>query len=299
MGNINVAVIGEKGYGRKIGKKGTESDITFYNLKRGNATVTAIEPTSYPEKLSSLFYSLSISHFPIFIVSSIDAYLGEALIAAWALDKRKAIFVLKEENDMLKEIIKEANLNPIFFDNEIDLREYLIKEAEREAKEKKNGTVTIDHFFNVKGIGTVILGTVVRGSIRKHDDLKLLPLNKIVHVKSIQKHDVDFDIANEGDRVGLALKGVETSELRRGYVLTSEEMEMEKEISMKIERNKYWKGEIKDNMVFHIGVWMQFMPARYIQGIFKFDKPIIFKDTNFFISHLDSKIPRIVGKGIK
>ena len=296
MGNINVAVIGEKGYGRKIGKKGTQSDITFYNLKKGENTVTIIEPTGYPEKFSPLYYSLSISDIPIFVASSMDAYFGEALLAAWAMEKNNAIFI--GEENILKEMIKEIDLKAMFFSDEIELREYLIREAERrKAREKENGTVVIDHFFNVRGVGTVILGTVVRGSVRKHDDLKLLPLNRDVHVRSIQKHDDDFGIANEGDRVGIALKGVDTGELKRGYVLTSEELEMEKEIDLEIERNKYWNGEIKEDAIFHIGFWMQFMPARY-KNKFIFDKPIVFlNDSNFFISHLDSKVPRVVGKG--
>ncbi|MCD6474304.1 MAG: hypothetical protein J7K47_05320 [Thermoplasmata archaeon] len=37
MANLNAVVIGRKGYGREIGKKGTESDVTFYNFKKGSA----------------------------------------------------------------------------------------------------------------------------------------------------------------------------------------------------------------------------------------------------------------------
>ncbi|NLB01670.1 MAG: elongation factor Tu, partial [Methanomicrobiales archaeon] len=48
MGNLNVAVLGPAGYAKDLGKKGTESDITFYNLKKGEDTVTIIEPTRYP-----------------------------------------------------------------------------------------------------------------------------------------------------------------------------------------------------------------------------------------------------------
>lgn len=56
MPNLNVAVIGPEGYAKDLGKKGTVSDITFYNLKKDDITVTIIEPTRYPEKLSSLFF---------------------------------------------------------------------------------------------------------------------------------------------------------------------------------------------------------------------------------------------------
>jgi hypothetical protein len=35
MGNLMVAVLGTPGYGSVLGKKGTSTDITLYNLKKG------------------------------------------------------------------------------------------------------------------------------------------------------------------------------------------------------------------------------------------------------------------------
>jgi len=61
MSNLTVAVIAPPDYAKDLGNKGTTSDITFYNLKKGDAIVTFIEPTRYPEKLSSLFYAVSIA----------------------------------------------------------------------------------------------------------------------------------------------------------------------------------------------------------------------------------------------
>ena len=171
------------------------------------------------------------------------------------------------------------------------------------SEEKNNGSVAIDHFFNVRGVGTVILGTVVSGSIRKHDDAILLPLNKKIHIRSIQKHDDDFDVANEGDRVGIALKNVEVDEIKRGYVLTTEDLMMSKKIKIELDINKYWKNELKEGMILHLGHWMQFMPAK-VESIdekitLSLEKPIIYKkNSKFFLAHLDSKIPRIAGKGI-
>jgi len=58
MANLNVAVIGSPGYSRELGKKGTESDVTIYNMKKGDDTLTIIEPSRYPEKLAPLSYSV-------------------------------------------------------------------------------------------------------------------------------------------------------------------------------------------------------------------------------------------------
>ena len=47
----------------------------------------------------------------------------------------------------------------------------------------------IDHCFDVKGVGTVILGKVTSGKIKQYDNLKLYPEGIDVLIKSIQMHD--------------------------------------------------------------------------------------------------------------
>ena len=74
MGNITVAILGALDYGNSLGKKGTSTDITFYNIKKGEATVTLIEPTRYPERLAPLFYAVSLSKKAIVVVDEINAY---------------------------------------------------------------------------------------------------------------------------------------------------------------------------------------------------------------------------------
>ena len=80
MGNLNIAVLGAKDYASKIGKKGTVTDMTFYDHKSGTDSFTLIEPSKYPEKLSSLFYSVAMSEFAILVVDKIDASLGETIV---------------------------------------------------------------------------------------------------------------------------------------------------------------------------------------------------------------------------
>lgn len=80
MGNLNVAVLGKPGFASRMGKKGTSSDITFYNLKRGDDTVTFIEPTKYPERLAPLFYAVSIAKMAVLAVEKIDATFGETVL---------------------------------------------------------------------------------------------------------------------------------------------------------------------------------------------------------------------------
>jgi len=301
MGNINVALLGSHGYGRNLGKKGTESDITFYNLKRGGNTVTFIEPSGYPEKLSSLFHSLSLADYVLFAVSEIDAYFGEMLLAVHYMGIERTAFLLQNYHtaDEVERFLEEISLKKyeFFEDDAVKIREHFLSIASmRKSEEKEGGSISIDHFFNVRGVGTVALGTVVRGGIRKHDDALLLPLKREVHIRSIQKHDDDFDFASQGDRVGVALKNVESRELKRGDVITTENLFMRQEMEVRTIKNRYWRGEIRKNTVFHIGHWMQFLPARMDGSKIYTYKPLVYeKGAHLLVTHLDAGIPRIVG----
>lgn len=65
MPNLNAAVLGAPEYAKGLGKISTASDITFYDMKQGEVTVSLVEPTKYPEKLAPLFYSTSLADVAI------------------------------------------------------------------------------------------------------------------------------------------------------------------------------------------------------------------------------------------
>ena len=95
MGNITVAILGALDYGSSLGKKGTSTDITFYNLKKGEDTVTLIEPTRYPERLAPLFYAVSLSKKAIVVVDQIDATFGECLVMLQCADIKSGYIILR------------------------------------------------------------------------------------------------------------------------------------------------------------------------------------------------------------
>ena len=273
MGNITVAVLGSLGYGSTIGKKGTSTDITFYNLKRGEDTVTLIEPERYPERLAPLFYAVSLSKEAIVVVDQIDATFGECLVMLQCSDIKTGYFILRNyiAKEKILPLIKGTSLEKFEFvaDDANFLREQLLAEASKQkpvevpAGQQAVGTVPVDHSFNVKGVGVVVLGVVAYGTIQKHESLNVLPGGKSAQVRSIQKHDDEFDVAGEGDRVGLALKNVEVEDLDRGVVLTSDpSIKSASKLETQASLVKYWQTPIKQGMVMHVGHWTQFVTAK-------------------------------------
>ena len=229
MGNLNIAVLGAKDYASKIGKKGTVTDMTFYDHKSGTDSFTLIEPSKYPEKLSSLFYSVAMSEFAILVVDKIDSFLGETIVMTDALGIDRGWIILQNyiQPEQLKPLLAGTSLEGYEFkeDDPIKLREELIAMAKAEAKAPGEGTCgscPVDSHFNVRGVGTVVLGSVIDGYFRKHDKMTVFPIKREVILKSIQKHDLDADDGVKGDHVGLALRGIESDELDRGYVVTTD-----------------------------------------------------------------------------
>ena len=270
MGNLNIAVLGAKDFAGTVGKKGTVTDMTFYDFKSGTDSFTLIEPSKYPEKLSSLFYSVAMSEFVILVVDKIDSFLGETIVMTDSLGIDKGWIILRNyiQPEQLKPLLAGTSLEGYEYreDDPIKLREELIAMAKAEGRKAGDGTCgscPVDSHFNVKGVGTVVLGSVIDGHFRKHDKMTVFPIKREVILKSIQKHDLDADDAVKGDHVGLALRGIESDELDRGYVVTTDpSVKMSRAVEGQVSLVKYWPSPLKEGMVLHIGHWMQMVPCR-------------------------------------
>lgn len=314
MPNLNIAYLGPEDLVKELGKKGTSTDITFYNMKKGEVTLTIIEPSRYPEKLSSLFYTASLADLAILVIDALSAKLGEIILMLNAARIKDGAIILRNYIDkgQIAPLIRGTVLEQYteLPDDPVVLREWLWSRAgeHKSARNNEKGSVPIDHHFNVKGIGTVILGCVQEGTIRRHDQLTVHPLGKQAQIRSIQMHDDDAEEASAGDRVGLALKGIESDDLDRGFVLSSDPRIIS---SLKITGTAdiipYWPQPLKEQMILYAGHWMQFLPCRVSAvsdtGDFRkptltleFDRELIYLPSSVIILHyLESEKLRIVG----
>jgi len=74
----------------------------------------------------------------------------------------------------------------------------------------------VDRVFTVEGFGTVVTGTLWRGSVRTGDVLELLPRGAQVRVRRVQVHGETVDESLAGQRTALALHGVARDQVTRG-----------------------------------------------------------------------------------
>jgi len=79
----------------------------------------------------------------------------------------------------------------------------------------------VDRVFTLRGIGTVATGTLWSGSVAEGQSLQAEPAGLEVRVRSVQVHDQPVERAEAGQRVAVALPGIERMQLRRGDALVT------------------------------------------------------------------------------
>lgn len=288
---VSIAVIGGEGSGRsslaaKLGKKGNISDITLYDFEKGDQILTLIDPSGYPASVKPLMTALAMSEMVLLCIppSGMDASAGQCMIAVDLLGIEHGIIVqtmsdtsnpiqMQENAGNIRTILKgtvaqDWDIMPIStttFEGMEQLKE-AVNDLDREIADKNRSKadlsprVMVDHSFNVKGIGSVILGRVIRGTIYKHDKLTIFPINREIEIRNIQMHDHDKKSAPPGSRVGLALKGVQAKEVERGHVISSGETNA-KEIELECLISKFSQG-LTVNTALHLYVNLQSTPVR-------------------------------------
>lgn len=104
-------------------------------------------------------------------------------------------------------------------------REELLNALDRVASETDEKSadarprLPIDRAFVLEGIGTVVTGTLVEGSISVGDVLELYPPGLQAKVRSIESHGEKCETIYAGQRTAINLSGLKKDEISRGFVL--------------------------------------------------------------------------------
>ncbi|WP_430503825.1 GTPBP1 family GTP-binding protein [Haloparvum sp. PAK95] len=167
-----------------------------------------------------------------------------------AVDDERADEVVREVESMLREVGKtplpverhgvEAAVDeigdsvvPVFRTSAVeksgidDLDELFRALPKRATPDREEFRMYIDRTYDVKGVGAVASGTVNSGAVEAGDELLLGPMPdgsfRPVEARSIEMHYHRVDRATAGRIVGIALKGVDEADVKRGMVLLPRE----------------------------------------------------------------------------
>jgi len=302
MKSINYTLLGDETVAKEFGKKGTTTDLTIYDRKESESVKTWTLPTGFPEKIPPLFQAINMGEYVLFYVTKLDKFTGEQIVALDSLKKTQGLLSHSYDVDRNKllTMIKGTVVEQYKLVDFADLK----KEAELLQPISKDGNVriVIDHCFDVKGVGTVILGKVVQGKVKTYDNLKLLPKGSDVLIKSIQMHDDDVDEAVSSARVGLSVKGITPDDVQRGDILgIPDSMTIAQEITMDYNQNAFFKGELTENQMFLVDIGLQIRPAKITSLSpmkLSLGKPAVFEKNDIcVILKPESQTIRIVGSG--
>lgn len=300
--SVNFVVLGKQDFASELGKKGTQTDLTLYDRKESEIIRTWITPNGFPEKIQPLFQAINLAEYVVFYVHTLDKFTGEQIIALDLLNKEKGILAHTYEVDesQLDSMIKGTVLEKY---QRVDQDK--IKDAVNSiTPDSKEGTpkIVIDHCFDVKGVGTVVLGKVSSGKIKQYNNLKLYPAGIDVMIKSIQMHDDPVEEAHYPARVGLSIKGAKPDDVGRGDIVCSEgEVDVKSEIEINFTKTPFYKGEISENQMCLVNMGLQVKAAKFssIEPVrLKFDKPAICNTgETCVILKPESATIRILGSG--
>lgn len=295
MRNLTVFAYGLGDFIRDLAKKGTESDVTIYSRKDSEDITTFMVPSRFPEKISSLTDCIYPSDYAIVGGDSINRDLGEVIMALDMAGIRNGTFVVNntESEERIKQIISRTGLKDYRFFNGSAM-EFLDTLLEVKPVERfKTTTVAIDHFFKVKSVGTVALGFVLGGTVKRHQKLHCSFTNVEVQIRSIQVQDVDMEEAGIGSRVGLALKNIDSDEMERGMFLTEDPQKLVSEIKAEFIPYPSLKSKWSQGEIF-IADQMRYQRGFFEAGELKLDKgmPLL---KNELIALSPNSTPRLQG----
>ena len=300
--SANFAVLGDQGIAKDFGKKGTETDLTLYDRKESGIIRTFIAPSGFPERIQPLFQAIGLSESAILHVTSLDRFAGEQIVALDMLGKRTGILShsFDVDKDTLNAMIRGTVVEGYAAAEPGKIRDEIskIEPASIDGKTR----IVVDHCFDVKGVGTVALGKVARGTVRQYDSLKLLPAGAEVMVKSIQMHDEPVKQAVCPARVGLALKGAKPDEIRRGDVLSEDDsVKVAEELELDFVKTPYYKGGMAEGQMCIASVGLRVMAGRFSSVSplkIRLDRPIACSDDVCAVLKPESEGIRILGSGL-
>lgn len=146
----------------------------------------------------------------------------------------------------------------------------------------------IDRSFMIKGMGTVVTGTLLEGSIKVGQELEICPARQKVRARGLQTHKQNIEIAQPGSRLAVNLTGAGKDDAKRGSALVLPgHFEPANTLGVKIKMLPAVKNPLKNagEVLFLLGTSMAHARLKL------FNKKLLkAADEDLAVLHLDSEI---------
>tara|TARA_B100000242_G_scaffold5661_2_gene3566 strand:+ start:8133 stop:9116 length:984 start_codon:yes stop_codon:yes gene_type:complete len=316
---LNIAILGSEELCRSLGKLTDSRDVESYVFKEGagpdRRILSLIRPLNFPERIRPLLSALNVADYGIIEVNSIDAALGESMVAFSSSGIERGDLIINPKDgawidpDKVNLVKDQAGLSSWNVNHQVpDLNEYRSALLGQVTTQNSEGEllVSIDQHFVVKGIGLVGIGYVRSGMLERHENVRIYPKKADGIVRSLQVMDEDVDRALTGDRVGIALRGVSDDSLDKGSQIVSEGSDLltrSERSRLSVAISAFQSKTPKAGDIVHMSFDLQFFVGR-IESIEEYtmvvnwDRPIDLRtkfDKPPLLVQLDAGLMRIIG----
>jgi len=285
MQQLTIGLFYDDSLAKELGKKATTSDMIFFHRKKDEMVFSFVSPVE--DKIIAKSQIMNMIDVAIVSADQISPAVGETILMLDSLNIKKGLFIIPPyaDTNQLKKMIKDTTLESFqFMSRDVHQIMEFLEQQSVERNQDSAGVVTIDHSFHVKGVGEVVLGFVTQGIMRKHDKVVIQPIGKETIVRSIQMQDNDVDQAPTGSRVGLALKGVNVNDLKRGYLLSSsDEIISDSSLTLSFSKNPFYPNLSRGS--FHPTIGLQTIPIK----ITSIDKEKMIVETEKLVCYMKNQ----------
>jgi selenocysteine-specific elongation factor len=224
-------------------ERGITIDLSFTNMKKDNVNVAFIDVPGHEKLVKNMIsgaFGFDATLFAIDVNEGVMPQTIEHLEVLNILKVKNIIIVLtkidladeeiiekrkRELKDLIKkyknlkllDIISTSIKMPQSIEN---LKDYLFNLPPRNITHSKFFRYYIDRVFSLKGIGTVVTGTVLSGKIKLKDKLYINETSTITTVKNLQVHEKNVTEAHTHQRLAINLN-ISHKELQKGYLLST------------------------------------------------------------------------------
>lgn len=242
-----------------MGQPSEEEGLFLYYHASGDSGYILLDEGAYPGRIQDVLRIASISDSAYYFLPR-DGKLtwmdGELALMLDFLEISQGKIVTEGDpgagRSLAEKVFKDLTLSTYKVCAQDDPSLFSGVGGRSKSKEGSGTYVAVDRAFNVKGVGLIVLGFVIAGSVHSHDVVKILPQGKEVEVRSIQIMDVDVDYATEGSRVGLCLKGASVEDFQKGVGVGAEGIKVSQQISLDFRASPYFRQGIRKPVDLHL-----------------------------------------------
>ncbi|KAJ8046387.1 Selenocysteine-specific elongation factor [Holothuria leucospilota] len=121
---------------------------------------------------------------------------------------------------------------------------------------------SVDHCFGIKGQGTVMTGTMLRGKASINDTVEIPSMQITRKIKSMQMFRQPVESATMGDRVGICVTQFDPKLLERGLVCAPGSLPTIEAGIISVKKISYFRGSCATKAKFHVTMGHETVMAR-------------------------------------